>query len=86
MEDQGPSDYRRALASVTVPLLVVVGERDEAFDARAFPGVLAEAGLAAPVIVSGATHDGIVSDARTMAAVRSWSRDAGLAPGAPSMR
>ncbi len=72
MESQGPSDFRSALSSVTTPLLVVVGSRDEAFVADAFPAVLRDAGKAPPVVVPDATHDGVVHDPRAMAAVRAW--------------
>jgi alpha-beta hydrolase superfamily lysophospholipase len=78
MESQAPSDYRRALAGATHPLLVVVGSRDEAFVADEFREVLREAGQAPPEIVPDATHDCVVHDPRAMAAVRAWRARAEL--------
>jgi alpha-beta hydrolase superfamily lysophospholipase len=77
MENQGPADYRRALADVSVPLLTVVGTRDEAFVAEAFPLAMRHAPRGELVLVPDATHEGIVRDPRTMAAVHVWSSKIG---------
>ena len=72
MESGTPADYRTALAAVHAPLLVVAGSRDEAFKADEYEPVVRGNSHGAVTIVPDATHNSVVNDARTMAAVRSW--------------
>lgn len=72
MAGMAPDDYRLALRAVRVPLLVVVGSADEAFVADRYPQVVRSNSGGRVVIVPGASHDGVVSHDRTLAAVASW--------------
>ncbi len=71
-EGQGPADYRQALAAVQAPLLVVVGSLDEAFVAEKYEGVIRDYSHGTVTIVPEATHNGVMNDPRTMAAVQAW--------------
>ncbi len=71
-EGMAPADYREALAAVRSPLLVVVGSRDEAFKAEAYEKVIRGHSRGTVEIIPDATHDGVLDDARTMAAVTGW--------------
>jgi pimeloyl-ACP methyl ester carboxylesterase len=72
MEDGAPADYRAALAAVRAPLLVVAGSRDEVFKADEYGPVVRGNSHGTVVIVPNATHDGVVNDSLTMAAVKTW--------------
>jgi alpha-beta hydrolase superfamily lysophospholipase len=72
MEDGAPSDYRTALAAVRAPLLVVAGSRDEAFKADEYGPVVRGESHGTVTIVADATHNSVVNDPRTMAAVKAW--------------
>lgn len=63
MQPNPPKDYRAALRAVSVPLLLVAGTKDEAFNAAAYPGVVSQNGSGRAVLVEGATHNGILTDA-----------------------
>jgi alpha-beta hydrolase superfamily lysophospholipase len=71
-EGMAPQDYRPALAAVRAPLLVIVGSRDEAFTAEAYEGVIRGNSRGTVAIIPEASHNGILQDARTMAAVAAW--------------
>ena len=71
-EDQAPADYRAALHAVTAPLLLVAGTHDEAFVAEQYERVVRANSHGSVTLVPGATHDGVLDDSRTMAAVKAW--------------
>jgi alpha-beta hydrolase superfamily lysophospholipase len=71
-EGMAPEDYRPALAAVRAPLLVVVGSRDEAFIAEAYEGVIRGNRRGTVTLIPEATHNGVLQDARAMAAVTAW--------------
>jgi len=73
MEGAAPADYRAALAAVKAPLLVIVGSRDEAFDAAAYGGVIGGNSHGMVSVIADATHNGVLRDARAMAAVKRWA-------------
>lgn len=73
MASMTPADHRPALASVRVPLLVVVGSRDEAFEAEEYEAVVRAHSRGTVVLVPDATHESVLRDPRTMAAVASWA-------------
>jgi pimeloyl-ACP methyl ester carboxylesterase len=73
MAGMAPEDHRRALGADRRPLLVIVGARDEAFTAAAYPAVVALHPGGRTVIVPDATHDGLLSSPETYRAVRAWS-------------
>lgn len=72
MAGMSPEDYRPALGAVDKPLLVVVGSRDEAFKADEYELVIRSYSKGAVTLIPEATHDGVLQDARTMAAVSPW--------------
>ena len=72
MENGAPEDYRAALKAVQVPLLVIVGSRDEAFLADHYVAVIRGYSQGKLLIVPDATHDGVLHDGRALAAVTSW--------------
>lgn len=72
-EDQGPVDAVAALARVPAPILCVVGERDEAFLASAYPPLFAHTPRAEVVLLPGVGHERVTTDAGTMAAVHAWA-------------
>ena len=67
-----PEKYRDALTADAKPLLVVAGEKDEAFHAEEYPGVVALHRNGKTVIVPGASHDGVLRDPAALAAAREW--------------
>lgn len=71
-ESMAPMDYRQALAAVEAPLLVVVGSADEAFVASAYADVLREGGHGVLETIDGATHNGLLRDARAMKVIATW--------------
>ena len=69
----GPRDWRRDLAAVRRPLLVLVGADDEAFHAALYPeAVRAEAASARVDIVPGVSHLGIVGAPEVAASRAEW--------------
>lgn len=69
-----PDDHRPALAAVRVPLLVIVGSRDEAFKADQYEVTVRSYSRGTVTIVPDATHNGVLRDPRAMAAVTAWIR------------
>lgn len=69
-----PDDYRPALAAVRAPLLVIVGSRDEAFKADKYEVAVRSYSRGTVTIVPDATHNGVLCDPRTLAAVAAWGR------------
>ena len=69
----GPRDWRRDLAAVRRPLLVLVCADDEAFHAALYPeAVRAEAASARVDIVPGVSHLGIVGAPEVAASLAEW--------------
>ncbi|HSK81113.1 MAG TPA: alpha/beta hydrolase [Thermoanaerobaculia bacterium] len=74
MAGSAPDDHRPALAAVRVPLLVIVGSRDEAFKADQYEAAVRSHSRGTVTIVPDATHNGVLHDPRTLAAVAAWVR------------
>lgn len=72
MASMTPADHRPALSAIRVPLLLVAGSRDEAFIASAYEPEIRGHSRGTVTIVPDATHDGVMIDARTLAAVHAW--------------
>ena len=73
MQPNAPRDYRCALSAIRVPLLVVVGSKDEAFNALAYPDVLRASGhVDSTKIIDGSTHNRVLGDSRTIDIVSQW--------------
>jgi|CXWL01.1.fsa_nt_gi pimeloyl-ACP methyl ester carboxylesterase len=73
-----PDDYRRALAKIDRPLLVLVGEKDEAFVAEQYPAAIAGHGQV--TILSGATHNTALRAPEGLAVVDQWLQGVSLRP------
>ena len=72
MTGSTPADHAPALKAVDKPLLVVVGSKDEAFKADRFEAAIRPYSTGEVVIVAGASHDGVLNEPRTLAAVTRW--------------
>ncbi len=74
----GPRDYRDDLTAIDVPLLVVVGEHDEAFVAERYAPVIADYAAHGRVVVMPALqHMDIVSDSLTLELYANWIESLG---------
>ena len=67
-----PKDYRVGLQAVNKPLLIIVGEDDEAFNAIAYQEAVSRYSSGESLLVKGQTHNGIRHDIEAMQAVKSW--------------
>ncbi|HKI00711.1 MAG TPA: alpha/beta hydrolase [Thermoanaerobaculia bacterium] len=72
MTGSTPTDHGPALKAVDKPLLVVVSSKDEAFKADQFEAAIRPYSTGEVVIVEGASHDGVLNEPRTLAAVTRW--------------
>ena len=73
MESAAPVDAGRALRAVRVPLAVVVGSDDEAFDATQYEPFVTAHSKGRVVVVPGVNHNGVTKDPRAIATVREWA-------------
>ena len=67
-----PRDYATGLQAIDKPLLVVVGENDEAFNAAAYQDAISTYTEGNFLMVDGQTHNGIRHDDIAMSRVRDW--------------
>ena len=67
-----PSDYKAGLQSVNKPLLVIVGENDEAFNANAYQAAIDTYSQGEFHMIKDQTHNGIRHDALAMKQVEKW--------------
>lgn len=67
-----PRDYTTGLQAIEKPLLVVVGESDEAFNAAAYEEAISAYSNGEFLMVDGQTHNGIRHDDLAMSRVREW--------------
>ena len=70
-----PRDYRRDLAALDHPLLVVAGRDDASFDAERYAATVLPWAGADVVLLDGIDHVGVVTRPSALAAVRSWMVD-----------
>ena len=79
MQPNAPADYRAALAAIRAPLLVIAGDRDEAFDASQYAPVVARYCATGKVeLIEGATHGGVLFRPETLRAAANWLAAAAL--------
>jgi alpha-beta hydrolase superfamily lysophospholipase len=69
-----PNDAPKALAAMKVPLLVLVGEKDEVFNAAAYPAFVAEHSRGKTIVMPGLTHNGLINDSAVAGKVADWLR------------
>lgn len=74
MQPNAPKDYRAALQAIRQPLLLVAGSRDEAFNAAAYPAVIAAYSRGQALIVPGATHNSVLTDPVAGRRMDQWLR------------
>lgn len=72
MASSAPDDYVAALTADTLPMLVIIGENDEAFRAEEYPKVISLHTNGEVVIIPEETHDGIIQNQEVIPAIQDW--------------
>jgi len=70
--NSSPQDYAAGLAAVDAPLLVVVGENDEAFVAEAYPTAVTAHSAGEVHIIDDVDHNGILRSREAMMIIENW--------------
>ena len=71
-ESMSPLDYKKGLNAINKPLLVIVGSKDEAFDAKKFKTAVTQNSKGEVYVVENETHNGIRHNKKTMEIVSQW--------------
>lgn len=72
-------DYEADLRAINRPFLLLVGEEDEAFDARLYePLISAQSGMGRYAILPQANHIGILTDTRSVPLIEDWLASSSL--------
>lgn len=80
MVSAAPDDYQAALTADAVPMLVVVGKDDEAFQAELYPDVIRLHPNSQTVITENEGHSGIIQSPAAFEAIRIWSASLATPP------
>ena len=72
MASSAPDDYVAALTADNLPMLVIIGENDEAFKAEEYPNVISLHTNGEVVIIPEETHDGIIQNQEVIPAIQDW--------------
>ncbi len=67
-----PEDYKEGLKSITAPMLVLIGNKDEAFNAEAMKSAVSENSQAKIQIIEGVTHNGIRHNSQAYEIIKQW--------------
>ena len=67
-----PEDYKDGLKSINVPMLVLIGNKDEAFNAEAIKRAVSENSQAQIQIIEGVTHNGIRHNSQAYEFIKQW--------------
>jgi alpha-beta hydrolase superfamily lysophospholipase len=67
-----PDDYKSALMADERPMLVVVGQNDEAFRVDQYPEVISLHANSTMVIIDGESHDGVTRSPLAFEAIKKW--------------
>jgi len=67
-----PADYKEGLQSVDKPLLVIVGENDEAFNVNAYQAAIDTYSKGELHLIKGQSHNGVRHDVLAMKQVKQW--------------
>ena len=67
-----PEDYKEGLKSIDAPTLVLIGNKDEAFNAEAMEKAVSENCEANFQIIDGATHNGIRHNSQAYEFIKKW--------------
>ncbi len=71
-ESMYPADYKAGLISIDKPMLVLIGSRDEAFDASKFNSAITENSNGKVYIIADETHNGIRHNEKSMELISKW--------------
>lgn len=71
-EGMSPLDYKKGLNAIDKPLLVVVGSKDEAFDANKFTSAVTQNSKGEVYLIENETHNGVRHNKKTMDIVSQW--------------
>lgn len=69
-----PENYRTGLKAFKKPLLVLVGDKGEAFVTTAFEPAIKDIGNGEVNILKGVTHNGVRTDAEALKKIKTWSQ------------
>lgn len=67
-----PEDYKEGLKSINVPTLILIGSKDEAFNAEATKKAVSENTIANIQIIEGLTHNGIRHSPKAYQFIKKW--------------
>lgn len=67
-----PENYVDGLKAVKIPMLVVIGNKDEAFNFEAQQKAVMEYSKAEVKVINGATHEGILNNPTSFQAISKW--------------
>jgi len=67
-----PEDYKAGLKSINVPMLVLIGSKDEAFNAEVMKKSVSENSQAIIQIIEGVTHNGIRHNSQAYEFIKKW--------------
>ena len=67
-----PEDYKQGLKSAKAPMLVLIGNKDEDFNAEAMKKAVTENSQAVIRIIEGATHNGIRHNEQAYEFIKKW--------------
>ena len=71
-ESMSPVDYKKGLNAINIPLLVVIGSNDEAFDATKFSSAVTDNSNGEVYVIENETHNGIRHNKKTMEIISVW--------------
>ncbi len=72
MASSAPDNYIAALTTDDLPMLVIVGENDEAFRAEEYPQVISLHSNGNAIIIPDESHDGIIQNQEVIPVIKSW--------------
>ncbi len=72
MQPNEPKDYKIALGNIKTPLLLVAGNKDEYFNALAYPQIIKNYSKGDAILVNNETHEGILSNNEAILDIKNW--------------
>jgi len=73
-----PNDYKAGLHAVNKPLLVLVGQNDEVFDASVFVPTVKNNSRGEVAIIKNETHNSIINSKKGMNIIKAWAEKNGF--------
>jgi alpha-beta hydrolase superfamily lysophospholipase len=71
-ESMSPLDYKKGLNSINKPLLIIVGSKDEAFNANKFNAAVTQNSEGEVYLIEEESHNGVRHNKKTMDIVSQW--------------